>query len=84
MNSRIAAGREDKSIVTMVTSAIPGSGKTFVSLNLAAAYALKKIKVAVVDVDLRKATLSKSFGAPHRGVTSYLSGTATLDDIIIR
>lgn len=84
MNSRIAAGRDDKSIVTMVTSAIPGSGKTFVSLNLAAAYALKKIKVAVVDVDLRKATLSKSFGAPHRGVTAYLSGTATLDDIIIK
>lgn len=84
MNSRIAAGRDDKSIVTMVTSAIPGSGKTFVSLNLAAAYALKKIKVAVVDVDLRKATLSRSFGAPHRGVTTYLSGTATLDDITIK
>lgn len=84
MNSRIAAGREDKSIVTMVTSAIPGSGKTFVSLNIAAAYALKKIKVAVVDVDLRKATLSKTFGAPHRGVTSYLSGITTLDDIIIK
>lgn len=83
MNSRVVAGREDKSIVTMVTSAIPGSGKTFVSLNLAAAYALKKIKVVVVDVDLRKATLSKSFGSPHRGVTTYLSGMSTLDDIVI-
>ncbi len=84
MNSRLLAEREEKSIVTMITSAIPGSGKTFVSLNLAAAYALKNVKVAVVDVDLRKATLSKTFGAPHRGVTSYLSGTSTLDEITIK
>lgn len=84
MNSRLAAGRSDKSVVTMVTSAIPGSGKTFVSLNLAAAYALKKIKVVLVDVDLRKATLSKSFGSPHRGVSSYVSGTSSIDDIIIK
>lgn len=84
MNSRLLANRDGKSVVTMITSAIPGSGKTFVSLNLAAAYALKNIKVVVVDVDLRKATLSKSFGAPHRGVTSYLSGTSTLDEITIK
>lgn len=84
MNSRLAAGREDKTVVTMITSAIPGSGKTFVSLNLAAAYALKKMKVVVVDVDLRKGTLSKSFGSPRRGVTAYLSGQADVDDIIIK
>lgn len=84
MNSRLLVDKVEKSLVTMVTSAIPGSGKTFVSLNLAAAYALKKSKVVVVDIDLRKATLSKSFGAPHRGVTSYLSGTSTLDEITIK
>lgn len=84
MNSRLLANREEKSVVTMITSAIPGSGKTFVSLNLAAAYALKNNKVVVVDVDLRKATLSKSFGSPHKGVTSYLSGTSTLNEITIK
>lgn len=81
MNSRLAAGRESQSVVTMVTSAIPGSGKTFVSLNLGVAYALKKKRIVVVDVDLRKATLSKNVGAPTRGVSTYLSGQCSIEDI---
>lgn len=72
-----------KSSVIMVTSAIPGSGKTFITLNLAATIALKGKRVAVVDLDLRRCTLSKNLnlgGAP--GVSNYLTDAATLDKII--
>ena len=63
--------------VMLMTSANPGSGKTYVTLNLAASFALKSKRVLVVDLDLRKRSLSrvdkslKSFG-----VSDYLAGHA--------
>lgn len=68
----------------MITSANPGSGKTFISLNLAAVLALKNKKVAIIDLDLRKAALSLSCGASGNGVSNYLVGAVGLDDIVIK
>lgn len=72
--------------VIMTTSSIPHSGKTFVSTNLAATLAASGQRVLVIDIDLRRRTLSKSqgHGNDRRGLTSYLTGgIATLDEIII-
>ena len=63
-----------KAQTIMVTSFNPNAGKTFTLLNLSASMALKGSKVAVVDMDLRKATLSKAVGKNHTGVASYLNG----------
>lgn len=64
--------------VMMVTSFNPGSGKSFISLNLAAAMAMKKgTKVVAVDLDLRRASLSCAVNSPARGVADYLNGSVT-------
>lgn len=65
---------EKKSQVIMTCSMNPGSGKTFIALNMAAAYALGDKKTVIVDLDLRKGTLSHSLNASRHGVSEYLSG----------
>lgn len=50
---------KDKNMqVVMFTSFNPGAGKTFVSINLAMSFALTHKKVVLVDLDIRKGTLS--------------------------
>lgn len=71
--------------VIMVTSSIPHSGKTFVSSNLAATLAATGKRVLLMDMDLRRRTLTKSLGHRNdrRGITSYLAGKiASVEDII--
>lgn len=58
----------------MVTSINPGSGKTFITSNLAAAVSLKGKKVLAMDLDLRKASLSALVGKPKHGISGYLGG----------
>ena len=77
--------KSDNLQVVMFTSANPGAGKTFVSSNLAMSIAQTNKKVVLVDVDIRKGTLSGIFSNPsgRMGFTHYLSGhTDNLDDII--
>ena len=61
----------------MVTSFNVGSGKTFVSSNLATALAIKGRKVIVLDLDLRKRSLSAFVNQPKQGIADILSGTTT-------
>lgn len=73
--------------VFVVTSIQPGSGKSFISMNLATSYALKGSKVLVIDMDLRRATSSKYVtGTKHmKGVADYLSDTdSAYTDIVIK
>jgi succinoglycan biosynthesis transport protein ExoP len=51
--------------VVQVTSAVPGEGKSTVAAALAASAALAGIRTALVDVDLRTASLSGMFGLRH-------------------
>lgn len=68
---------KDKKVI-LVTSSISGEGKSFVSLNLAAAYALPGKKVALLELDIRKPTLhTRLFLQAAMGLTDYLSGTTT-------
>lgn len=73
-NLEFMAGDDTKSLVMMVTSANPGSGKTFFSANIAAAFAIKEKRVVVVDLDMRRASLSAVVGSPDRGLSDYLNG----------
>lgn len=76
-------GESGKGHVIGLTSANPGSGKTFISMNLAAVLAIKNKKVIIVDLDLRKASLSKTITDTTVGVTSYLSGHASVKDLVV-
>lgn len=71
----MTTGKEHK--VIMVTSFNPGSGKSFVTINLAAAMAvkLKEGRVLAIDLDLRRATLSDIIPGSRQGITDYLAGT---------
>lgn len=60
-----------------MTSFNPGSGKSFISVNLGVAIALKGKKVLVVDGDMRHGSTSAYVGSPEKGLSAYLSGAAS-------
>lgn len=60
--------------VIMLTSFNSGSGKTFVATNLAMTLALTGKKVILIDLDIRKGTLSSRYAKKATGITNYLSG----------
>ncbi|HHW88035.1 MAG TPA: polysaccharide biosynthesis tyrosine autokinase [Chloroflexi bacterium] len=61
----------------LVTSPTPGEGKSFISSNLAVAFAQTGKRVILVDADLRKPTLHRVFGLVNNiGVTSALVSDA--------
>ena len=76
-NLDLMIGKKTDSTVMMFTSFNPAAGKTFTVMNIAASMALKGAKVALVDLDLRKASLSKALGIEHSGVAAYLNGKST-------
>ena len=70
--------------VMMATSTTPGQGKSFVARNMAIILAMAGKKVVVIDADIRKRTLSNTFGHAS-GLTTYLADDDTvLADIIKR
>lgn len=69
--------------VIVVTSSLPGEGKTTVTANLALAIAASGQPVVVVDGDLRRPMVAKTFGAiGSAGLTDVLIGRATLNQVV--
>ena len=70
--------------VVLVTSTKSGEGKSFVSVNLAASFALLGKKVLLVGMDIRKPQLANYLGISHQpGLTQYLSSEQyKISDII--
>lgn len=67
----------------VISSSMPGEGKSFAAINLASAYSLAGKKTLLVGFDLRKPTVSKSFELKNEdGVSSYLIGKRKLDQVI--
>jgi len=67
----------------MFTSSAPSEGKSTVSNNVAVTYADQGSKVILMDADLRRPTVHKTFSVSNRkGLSSYLAGNAELADII--
>lgn len=60
--------------VIMLTSFNPGSGKSFISYNLAMSFCIKGKKVLIIDCDLRHGSSSMYVGMPHKGLATYLAG----------
>ena len=68
----------DDALVLLVTSSVPGEGKSFISSNLAAAFAQTGEKVLLVDADLRLGRVHKIFNqSAAKGFSNMLiSGTS--------
>ena len=80
----LISGR-DKNRVFLVTSAIPGEGKTFTSANFAATLAQQDLRTLLIDADLRKPSVSKLVFNENRqpGLSEVLLDQCTEDDAII-
>ena len=79
----MSGGKKQQVILT--TSSNAHAGKTFVSMNLGITLAFSGNKVLMIDLDLRRRTLSKHMGqrSNPNGVTKYLSTAGvTVNDII--
>lgn len=71
-NLEFMVKKESQSNVIMLTSINPYSGKTFVTMNLAAGFAIKGKKVLAIDLDMRRALLSTYVQSPKPGIADYL------------
>jgi capsular exopolysaccharide synthesis family protein len=69
--------------VIMITSSVSVEGKTFLSANLSAAFAVMGKKTITLGFDLSKPGLHKAFGITNEeGLSNFLSGQVTLQQII--
>jgi receptor protein-tyrosine kinase len=70
----------------MVTSARPGEGKTFISLNLALAFASERdVKALLVDIDTQHSTLQTILGiSTEQGIVDVLAGNRELSEVLIQ
>ena len=82
-NMAFMSRKNRPSQVITFTSFNEGAGKTFIASNLAMSFVYAKKRVVLVDLDIRKGTLSRHFGIRRRGVTNYLADPSmTVDEII--
>jgi capsular exopolysaccharide synthesis family protein len=81
-NLKFYINSESKAVIS-ITSTISGEGKTFISLNLAAALSMLGKKTLLVGMDLRKPKLDKIFNTDGKeGLTTFLIGETTYDEVI--
>jgi succinoglycan biosynthesis transport protein ExoP len=64
--------------VILITSAIPGEGKTTLSMNLAATFVQQGRTVLLLEADMRRPALRASMGLPGRsGLSRMLAGESS-------
>ncbi|WP_081589151.1 polysaccharide biosynthesis tyrosine autokinase [Arthrobacter sp. Rue61a] len=67
----------------LVTSSLPGEGKSTTAINLAIALAQAGQSVCLVDADLRRPMVSEYLGLDRNaGLTTYLVGKADVNDLL--
>lgn len=67
----------------LVTSAGPGEGKSTTIANLAIAMSLQGTRTILIDADLRRPVVHKTFGLEkNKGLTNVLVGQMAIDDAI--
>jgi capsular exopolysaccharide synthesis family protein len=69
--------------IVLVTSSVPGEGKSSIASNLAFSVAHIE-KVLLIDADLRRPTMARNFDFPvgTPGLANLIAGTAKLDECI--
>lgn len=76
-------GIDRRPMAVVVTSSLPGEGKSTVLLNLGLACAQAGDRVLVVDADLRKPSIAEYLGLEGSvGLTTVLTGEATFEDVV--
>lgn len=74
-----------KKRVVVVTSTIPGEGKSTIASNYAMSVAIGSDKVLLIDCDIRKPRTNISFGIKVKhGMGDVLLGKKKIDDVILK
>jgi capsular exopolysaccharide synthesis family protein len=83
--SVVLSGLDDPYKILVVTSSIPGEGKTTASANLAAAFG-QTGKTLLIDADMRRPALAKNLGIQlsSPGLSNLVAGTAESRECIHR
>ena len=82
MNVRYAADPARPLAIT-ITSPGPNDGKSLISSNLALSFAESGARTLLIDADIRRGELAKTFGTQSRpGLVEYLDGTALIAEVL--
>ena len=69
----------------VITSTVPGEGKSFITRNLALTFASHGERVLLVDCDLRRPVVHRAFHVENlKGVIDVCTNDTPLDDVIIK
>lgn len=79
----VLSGLDQPHKIIVVTSSVPGEGKSTVSISLASALGQME-NTLLIDADMRRPTLAKVCHLPPNspGLSNYVAGTASLDECI--
>ncbi|MGY2078745.1 polysaccharide biosynthesis tyrosine autokinase [Modestobacter sp. SYSU DS0657] len=76
-------GVDEPARTIVVTSSLPGEGKTTIAVNLAVVLAQSGARVALIEADLRRPRVTRYLGMiSGAGVSNVLAGTASYDELI--
>lgn len=79
----ITNAREGKDRATLITSSVPGEGKTAFAVSLGRSLALAERKVVLVDCDLRRPAVAHQLGAYEvPGLSDFLRQQSSLEEIL--
>jgi succinoglycan biosynthesis transport protein ExoP len=79
----VLSGLDKPSRIIVVTSSVPGEGKSTLALNLGAAFAQLE-RTLVIGADLRRPSIARKCNLPpkHPGLSNYVAGSATMEECI--
>lgn len=79
-------GSAEERCTFLVTSAVPGEGKSWVASNLAHAFAVQGDRTLIIDADLRRPVQGEVFGygKEAKGLSDALSVGASLKEVLLR
>jgi capsular exopolysaccharide synthesis family protein len=70
--------------ILLITSTLPGEGKTTVAVNLAMAHSQTK-RTLLIDADMRRSQVGRALGIPAglKGLTNLVAGNASAEECIV-
>lgn len=79
----VLSGLDKPAKIIVITSSVPGEGKSTLALNLATSFAQME-RTLVIGADLRRPSLARKckLEARHPGLSNYVAGSATLEECI--
>ena len=85
IRTRLDRKMDNEKKVLLVTSSLPGEGKSTVAVNLALSFAMQKKKVVLIDCDLRNPSVKEvlNLKTNEPGLAKFLMGKCKLQDTLI-